>query len=369
MNNRSINIILGNTFGGIMSVYEVLVEYFNNNDFLSINIVTFNYQDNENTFFPNNNKINLGINPPISKFNTIKFIFKFYNIVNKKNGNKFIINNPSVVILVFFISFFKKIKYIVHIHEPISSIISKKPSLTKRLYLKLLNLALKKSIKIVFISRSVEQDYKKYFSSLNFVIIHNPISTINILEKSNIICKYTNTEYNFITVGRLTDAKGYITLIYAIEQLRKWKYDNFKLRIVGDGDMKDDLNNLINHLNLNNYIELTGYKTNPYNYIKQSDCYISSSKWEGFGLTILYAMLLKIPIISSNTEGAKVLLKSPSHFFEINNINGLAKMLGKFMDNKNILKDTIEDNFEFAKSFDIQYIGEKFKAELLNLCY
>jgi len=368
MNNRNINIILGNTFGGIMSVYEVLVEYFNKNHTFNINIITYNYDENDKIFFPDNKKINLGINPPISKFNIINFIFKFYNVINKKNGNIFIVNNPSIVILVFFISFFRKIKYIVHIHEPISSILSHKSIFKKRIYLKLVNLALKKSSKIIFISKSVEQDYNKYFNSLNWTIINNPVSTIDILKKSDSVCDYPKTKFNFITVGRLTEAKGYIDLIYAIEQLKKWQYDYFKITIIGDGVMKDDLNNLINYLNLNNYIEIIGYKPNPYNYIKQSDCYISSSKWEGFGLTILYAMLLKKPIISSNTEGAKILLKSPSHFYKINNIKGLAKMIGEFIDNKNILNHTIEDNFVFAKTFDVQYIGEIFKDELLILC-
>lgn len=368
MTGSKINIILGHSFGGIMSVYDVIIKNLNKEKEFNVNIITFNFKGDENDFFPENEKVNIGINPPISNFKTIIFLIKFYKIINAKSGNKFIVNNPSLAILIFLLSYFKRIKFLIHIHEPISSILNQKSTFSKYIYMILLRSSLKKSTNVIYISRSVKNDYNTILKTKKGIVINNPISIKDIVVKSSKPAQLHSGYINFVTVGRLTKAKGYHELIYAIKLLNEWGYSNFKLRIIGDGELKNDLNALIIKLNLVNEINLVGYISNPYNYISQSDCYISSSKWEGFGLTILYAMVLQKPIISSATDGAKELLKSSKHFYELNNVTSLAVKLREFLDNTTFLNDTLDDNYSRARQYDEEDIVKKFKVEFEILC-
>ena len=77
-------------------------------------------------------------------------------------------------------------------------------------------------------------------------------------------------------------------------------YDkNFNLIIIGDGEMKEELDNYIKKHNIKNFF-LLGFKKNPFKYIVRSSLYISSSLWEEPGHTLIEAGYLNIPIITTD---------------------------------------------------------------------
>nr|WP_237252664.1 glycosyltransferase [Turicibacter bilis] len=100
------------------------------------------------------------------------------------------------------------------------------------------------------------------------------------------------------TVARLTKAKNLFIIIEAMKILRgKYKIKWF---IVGDGELKKELSDLISLNDLNEEIILVGAKPNPYTFMNQADIYVQTSSWEGFGITVAEAKCLCKPIIVSN---------------------------------------------------------------------
>ncbi|MGD9706809.1 MAG: glycosyltransferase [Candidatus Delongbacteria bacterium] len=102
-----------------------------------------------------------------------------------------------------------------------------------------------------------------------------------------------------ITVGRLSEAKGQQHLIRAFSSVVKEAPDS-KLIIVGDGERRQYLEALVRDLGLTDRVFLTGSRDDPYKYMKNSDIFVLSSVYEGFGIVIIEAMACGLPVISSD---------------------------------------------------------------------
>ncbi len=361
---KQINIILGHTFGGIMSVYETLINGLKN-DF-NINVVTFNYDNTDPYFFEGVNKVNIGVNTPINGIRSLIFFWKFIRLSQSKNLKSFVINNPSIAILVYLTSLIIDIKYTIHLHEPISSALEKKGKIVKFLFVKILQKAISKSFTIIFISNSVALNYINYFKIKNSKIIPNPIPLEYIFKFGNSAAP-KNQRITFVSVGRLTEAKGYEVLIHASKFLLDRGMNDFVVKIIGDGELRYSLQELITSSGLMNNVELLGFIKDPYELINDADCYISSSRWEGFGLTLLYAMALRKPIISSRTGGAMELISSSKSFFDINNSLELSQLMFSFILSNTYFNEMIEPNFQTVRQYDEKLIIEKFKVAFAKL--
>ncbi|MGL5933463.1 MAG: glycosyltransferase [Cetobacterium sp.] len=138
-------------------------------------------------------------------------------------------------------------------------------------------------------------------------VIYNLIDEEQILTKSKEIIEMDKNQINIVTVGRLNYQKGYDLLLNAIKNLKN-KNIKFKVYILGIGPEESSLKKYIIENSLQSYIEMVGFKRNPYNYIKESDIFISSSRYEGFSLVVAEAMLLNKPIIATDCTGPKEIL-------------------------------------------------------------
>ena len=76
----------------------------------------------------------------------------------------------------------------------------------------------------------------------------------------------------------------------------------FSLYIIGDGEDRESLQELINKLGLEKRITLMGYRANPYPYLAKSDIFVLSSKSEGFNISLIEAMILGRNLISTNCK-------------------------------------------------------------------
>jgi len=363
--SKTINIITGHLFGGILTVYKTLVPFLNN--YYKVNIVTFNKKFSiEDDFFYGNEKLCLNIDPPLTGITAIMFIIKLYLISKRKKLTHYIINNPSTSILVYLLSLLINIDYIVHLHEPVSNSFKYKNKLIRKIYIDLLRRTFGKSLSIISVSKSVKNDFLNYFPNTHIDLVYNPIS-IHIILKDNAINPFLENysiSCKFVSVGRLSKAKDYVTLIHACRILKMKEVEDFNIFIVGDGEEFISLQGLIDEHHLSKNIKLIGYKENPIPYIRYCDCYVSSSQWEGFGLTIAYAMLLKKPIISSNTGGAIEILSKNNDFFDIGDFYELSYKMARYIKSRDQKIEVIEENYLQAMKFDAEMVSNHFIAIL-----
>jgi len=121
--------------------------------------------------------------------------------------------------------------------------------------------------------------------------------------------KGLDTEINLVTLGRLSQQKGFDLAIIAAAILVKKGY-NFKWYILGEGEERSALEQLIKENNLSNNFILLGIKENPYPYINNSTIYVQPSRFEGKSLAIDEAKILHKPILVTNFTSAKDQIES-----------------------------------------------------------
>ncbi len=118
------------------------------------------------------------------------------------------------------------------------------------------------------------------------------------------------------SIGNLDRVKGFDVLIRAAGIISKLRRD-VRYRIVGedrsrDGQNETFLRGLIAELNLNDSVELSGWSNDIRDVLASFDIFVSASRSESFGFVIAEAMLSGLPVIATETEGAKELISDPS---------------------------------------------------------
>jgi glycosyltransferase involved in cell wall biosynthesis len=101
-----------------------------------------------------------------------------------------------------------------------------------------------------------------------------------------------------LSVGRLTEAKDFGTLIKAFAEVLKVK--DCRLVILGEGEKRRELESLIESLNLVNKISMPGFVDNPYKYMRQASVFVLSSKWEGLPNVLIEAMACGTPLVATD---------------------------------------------------------------------
>ena len=204
------------------------------------------------------------------------FLYKVAKIVEKINPDVIHIHNTKELEIMYNARFFmkKKVPIIGSRHNPI----------------------IKKKFSLADLGVAVSDETRIYTNAKKNITILNGIPFKEVQEFEN------RNKFTIVGVGRLAPVKGFHTLITA---LSKVKFD-FKLNIVGEGEQKEELLNLIKSFKLENKIELVGFVKNVQDYIYNSDLQIISSSEEGLSLALIegifYAKVLIATDISNHKE-------------------------------------------------------------------
>ncbi|BAZ16521.1 glycosyl transferase, group 1 family protein [Calothrix sp. NIES-4071] len=116
---------------------------------------------------------------------------------------------------------------------------------------------------------------------------------------------------NLVCVGRLCEQKGQILLLEAIKQLRDEGWD-LQLTLVGDGEMRSQLETIIQDYGLHNCVKITGWATGTevQHYIEDARALILPSFAEGLPVVLMEALALRRPVISTYVAGIPELVQS-----------------------------------------------------------
>ncbi|MCF6324173.1 MAG: glycosyltransferase [Gammaproteobacteria bacterium] len=110
------------------------------------------------------------------------------------------------------------------------------------------------------------------------------------------------------TVARLDPIKNHSMMLKAFRQVLDSGIDA-KLLIVGDGEMRDDIEVLIKTLSLSQQVIMTGYQAKPHHHLALMDIYLLSSLSEGTSMTLLEAMSIGKPCVVTDAGGNPEIIK------------------------------------------------------------
>lgn len=111
-----------------------------------------------------------------------------------------------------------------------------------------------------------------------------------------------NQEFWLGTVGTLIPVKGIQYLIRALPLVRR-EFPETKLEIIGEGPYKKSLEKEVKRQKLDKFVKFSGFQADVEKSLAKLDVYVQPSLSESFGLAIVQAMSVGLPIVATNAGG------------------------------------------------------------------
>jgi glycosyltransferase involved in cell wall biosynthesis len=133
-------------------------------------------------------------------------------------------------------------------------------------------------------------------------VIYNPIVTDELLAMSRAPVDHpwcaAGAPPVILAVGRLTEQKDFPNLIRAYARLRQRR--SVRLVILGEGEARGELEDLIARLGLAEDVYLPGFVDNPFAWMRQARLFALSSRWEGLPSVLIQAMACGAQVVSTD---------------------------------------------------------------------
>lgn len=167
---------------------------------------------------------------------------------------------------------------------------------------------------------------KGAFTKSNVVTVYNGIDLNKFKSNPKSISQEQST-LNLIALGRFTDAKDYPNLINAFAILKKNNNRAIKLTIVGDGELRPQIESLIKELNLDKDITLLGRRSDIPELLSQADLFVLTSKHEGLPTVVIEAMACECYVVATDCGGSAEILGNTGRLVPIQDSQALADAL------------------------------------------
>lgn len=325
-------------------------------------LITF---DGSNITYPYKGKLidlSLGINKNVFDAikKNIKRIIKVKKIKKKYNLDVCIsfLDTPNLVNVLSG----GKCKKIVSIRNYLSL---EKPSFIRK---QLIRFSSIRADKTVCISKNVEYDMRNFFKikEKKLCTIYNPvdIKSLVTIEEDYTFDKEFSDYFNIVTMGRLTYQKGQWNLIYAIKDIVV-QYPKVRLYILGDGELKNELEELVKKLELEEHVFFLGFISNAHKFLRQCDLFVLTSLFEGLGNVLLEAMALGLPVISTDCKsGPREIIAPNSNIKSVCeniDVERFGILVKQFSKEKNIVDN---DSLVYIKqAIEMFYLDKKLREK------
>ena len=284
------------------------------------------------------------------------------------NVNTFLLNKNPIVQLILIKFYFRKCisdKDIIHAHLPRAELISAFANKHLKFFITrhnselflpggprfvsnfLSKLVISRSNKCIAISKAVAEfliKNREILDSKKIEIVHYGFMPDDV--KSN---EYNNDNFIIGTISRLEPQKDLYTLLNAFAEFIKVK-ENGLLFIIGDGNMRLELEQYCNQIGISDKVIWVGKVQNVHEYLRKFKLFVFSTNYEGFGLVLLEAMQHGLPILASNNSAIPEVLGETSYsLFETGNSRILAIKMLELTQEKFRIKLAEENRARLAK--------------------
>lgn len=218
--------------------------------------------------------------------------------------------------------------------------------------------------RIVLQTEHVKKYYPKSYEK-KVTIIPNPVTAPPID-----YIKSQETEFRrVVSVGRLEYPKGQDILLKAFANINN-HYPNWKLTLVGDGNLKNELQSLCNEFQITKQVEWLGRMDNVWEVLSESDIFVFPSRYEGFPNALCEAMACGLAVISTDCPFG------PSELIT-NNVNGilvpvederaLSREISKLIENRKLRKDLGQQARNIVNNYSLNKIAQRWEHLIKEL--
>lgn len=169
--------------------------------------------------------------------------------------------------------------------------------------------------RIAVVSQAIAEEgwvFKVFNGKLN--VLPNYISLKNVLSlASSSELRCSRPEYDVCFLGRLSSEKDPLRALAIVKSLLLSGMP-FRCLFIGDGPLRNQCQDFVDHNGLADYVELIGFVRDPYPELKLCKILLVTSQYEGFSLASLEAMALGIPVVAHSVGGLRTIIDSSCGF-------------------------------------------------------
>ena len=173
-----------------------------------------------------------------------------------------------------------------------------------------------------------------------------------------------------LSVGRFYKQKDYQTIITAYSQLSKELKKQSPLWLVGDGPIREELENYVASNNIDG-VHFIGWVQNQTEVLNKAALFVFSSNWEGFGYTIIEAMSQGLPVIATDTPfGPQEILQDGEFgiLVPMKDPQKMASAMEQLLTDKDLYEHYSQKSLERARDFAEGKMVQAYEALLLEVC-
>lgn len=227
--------------------------------------------------------------------------------------------------------------------------------------------------KIISISGKTQENLIRWLNPKNsdehkFMTIPNGINVSRFTnakpyKKEEVNDSFTDKTKLLCMAGSFSKQKDQATIVRAMKMLP----NDIHLLLVGEGELKQKNYKLARELNLENRIHFLGFRNDIEKIFKTSDIIILSSHWEGFGLVAAEGMAAGKPVIASDVDGLREVVKNLGILFPSGDDKELSTIIKRLLTNEEEYKKVSKACLKGSSKFDVNEMAMNYVREYSNL--
>ena len=361
--------------GGVEEYLKMFMKYSDNDNYQNVLLVSQQYVRTKQVFNDLGVKVYIvEMQREINFVSDVKAMINIYKIIKKENPDIVYSHSSKAGALSRIPA---KILKVTNIYNPHGWAFDMNINKIKKLIYK----TIEKILAIITNKIIAISEYEKDVSIKNNIA---PIEKIRLIKNAVDIDRIENTQrYDEIIddlgwnkediiigmVARITEQKSPETFVEIARKLIV-KHNNVKFMLIGDGEKRKEIEQLIKLYDLDNKFYISGWVDNPIKYIKLFDFALLTSKWEGFGLVIPEYMAAKKVVIASNVGGITDIIDDKETGFLVDTVDDYVRIISKLINDKNEMNRIAENAQRTAKGeYDFRRVikqhNELFENEVI----
>ena len=221
--------------------------------------------------------------------------------------------------------------------------------------------------KVVSCSQGVDRHWN-WLDPCKRAVIYNPLAVKEVEGSQEPPSFLDASKKKLVAMGRLTSQKGFDLLLQAFAKVQA-QFPDWQLVILGEGEKRQELENLARQLEITEKVAMPGLVDNPFPILQQCDLFVLSSRYEGFGNVIIEAMACGLPVISTDCpSGPSEIIVSGENGILVPNQNQdeLASAMATLMSDAPQRQTLATKAFDSLDRFKLETIVEQWEQLLMS---
>ena len=221
---------------------------------------------------------------------------------------------------------------------------------------------------VVSVSKGVDEGFATLAKSKR-AVIYNPIMINDDGQADQLPTEVDPNKHWLVSMGRLTEQKGFDLLLQAFQQIAP-KYPDWQLLILGRGELREQLERMRDDLGLSGQVIFTGALRNPFAVLKKAQLFVMASRNEGFPMAHGEALACGLPVIATDCpSGPSEMIRHNVDGILIKNedINSLAHAIEELISDETKRKNLSARAPEVSDRFGLEKVVKMWEELLIEL--